>query len=167
MRIGRLIIYSVIFFAISFAIVKYEFVSFSYFIETEFLFTFLGVFIGFALTLYTYITSMFDKMRDLIKEKYKNNPSEAEDRLQELPNLHTEIKDNIMYLFYVLLIVVFISVGDKIFLKLDTLWGEVNYIIDSLLLTIFMLSILSLKDLIVTSFAISDFIIRGNNDKKS
>ena len=166
MRIGRLILYSVIFLIVSYFIVKYDYLSFSYFIKTEFLFTFLGVFIGFALTLYTYITSMFDKMRDLIKEKYKNEPVEIKKRLVQLPKLHTEIKDNIMYLFYVLLIVVFISVGDKIFIKLNSLWGEVNCIIDAVLLTVFLLSVLSLKDLIVTSFAISDFIIKGNNEEK-
>lgn len=166
MRIGRLIIYTIVFFAISYLISKYDFVSFDYFIKTEFLFTFLGVFIGFTLTLYTYITSMFDKMRDLIKEKYFDKPLEIERRLKELPKLHTEIKDNIMYLFYVLLIVVLISIGDKMLLKLNSLWGEVNCIVDSILLTIFLLSILSLKDLIVTSFAISDFIIKANNDKE-
>ena len=166
MRIARLIIFSVVFFIVSFVIVKQEYVSYDYFIKTEFLFTFLGVFIGFAITLYTYITSMFEKMRDLIREKYKDEPLEIERRLKELPKLHAEIKDNIMYLFYALLLVVIISVGDKILIELNESWDEVKNIIEALLLTVFLLSILSLRDLIVTSFAISDFIIKGDNEKK-
>jgi hypothetical protein len=165
MRIGRLIIYVVFFLIISFLIVRFDLVSYDYFVKTEFLFTFLGVFIGFALTLYTYITSMFEKMQDIIRIKYKDNPIELKSRISELPKLHTEIKDNIMYLFYVLIIVVVLSVGDKMLLKLNCFWSEFQYIPKSILLTIFILSILALKDLIVTSFAISDFIIKGNSEE--
>ena len=163
MRIGRLIIYIVFFLIVSFLIVRFDLVSYDYFVKTEFLFTFLGVFIGFALTLYTYITSMFEKMQDIIRIKYKDNPDELKSRISELPNLHTEIKDNIMYLFYVLIIVVILSVGDKMLLKLNCFWSEFQYIPKAILLTIFILSIVALKDLIVTSFAISDFIIKGND----
>jgi hypothetical protein len=105
---------------------------------------------------------MFEKLQDILKLKYKDDPIELKKRLSELPNLHNEIKDNIMYLFYVLIIVVVLSVGDKLILKLNVFWSEFQYIPNSILLTIFLLSIVALKDLIVTSFAISDFIIKGN-----
>ncbi len=164
MRVGRLIIFSIIFLIISYCVVKFDLVSYDYFVKTDFLFTFLGVFIGFALTLYTYITSMFEKMKDLIKEKYKGNQDQIDKRLAELPKLHTEIKDNIMYLFYVLIVVVLFSVGDKMLITLSTHWEEFKFIPKSILLTIFLLSIVSLKDLIVTSFTISDFIIKGNDE---
>ncbi|WP_162200476.1 hypothetical protein [Kordia jejudonensis] len=109
---------------------------------------------------------MFDKMSDLIKEKYKNDPQQIEQRLNHLPKLHNEIKDNIMFLFYALLCVVLMSVGEKMFLELNCMWSEVKNITDSILLTIFLLSIVSLKDLIATSFSISDFVIKSNNVKK-
>lgn len=163
MRVGKLILYVLFCLIISFLVIRFDLVSYDYFIKTEFLFTFLGVFIGFALTLYTYITSMFEKLQDILKVKYKDNPIELKARLSELPNLHNEIKDNIMYLFYVLIIVVVLSVGDKLILKLNVFWCEFQYVPNSILLTIFLLSIIALKDLIVTSFAISDFIIKGNS----
>jgi len=163
MRIGRLIIYSIIFLGISYAIVKYDLVSYDYFIKTEFLFTFLGVFIGFALTLYTYVISMFEKMEDIVRFKYENNPDELKRRLTELPNLHNEIKDNIKFLLYVLIIVVLLSIGDKLILELNEVFNEALNISKSILLTIFILSVIALKDLIDTSFAISDYIIKKND----
>ena len=166
MRIGRLVMYIIVFFIVSYVIVSNDLVSYDYFVKTEFLFTFLGVFIGFALTLYTYITSMFEKMSQIIKEKYSDKPNEISKRLNELPNLHNEIKDNIMYLFYVLLFVVILSIGDKVLIELNAYWDKVSLIVDSVLMTIFLLSIVALKDLIVTSFAISDYIIKNHNGKE-
>lgn len=158
-RIVKLLIYFVLILGLSFWIVKSDLISYGYFIKTEFLFTFLGVFIGFALTLYTYITSQFDKMKENLTEKLKNSPEILEDRLKLLPDLHAEIKDDILLLIYSLIIVVAISIGDKVLIELNDLWNEVVNLSNSILLAVFILSVFALWDLVKTSFAISDFII--------
>lgn len=164
-RLIRLLFYSVFAFAASFAIVRYDLVSYDYFIETEFLFTFLGVFIGFALTLYTYVISMFEKMESVLKDMYSDKPEELTKRIGSFNDLHAEIKNNIKFLLYALIIVVLLSIGDKLIISLNGCWDGTIAIAKSLLLTIFILSVVSLIDLMGVSFAISDFVInKGNNE---
>lgn len=165
MRIFKLILLILIFLSISYYVVLNNVVSYEDFTKTDFLFTFLGVFIGFALTLYTYLTSMFENMKKIIRTKYVNDVITRDSKLDLLPKLHNEIKDNIVFLIYVLVIVVLIAVLDKSIMKIEFYNCCLNIkmidVKNSILLTIFSLSILALVDLVRTSFTISDFIIKN------
>lgn len=157
----------VVIFIFSFIIIRTEYITYDFFIDKEFLFTFLGVFVGFALTLYTYITSMFEKIKGLIKERCINDQEKLNAKLKLLPELHGEIKDNIKLLIYSLIVVVIVSISDKIFNILTKKWDVIPELLNALLLSIFILSILSLWDLVQTSFKISDFIIKENNQEEN
>lgn len=163
MRIFKLLIIVFVVFIPCYCIVLRELVSYRSFIKTDFLFTFLGVFIGFALTLYTYLTSMFENMKKIIKQKYANNIPVRDDKLNQLPLLHQEIKDNILFLIYALIFVVTIAIFDK---KIDAIdlcsfYFNAPDIKNGFLLTLFVLSVYALYDLVVTSFKISDFIVKN------
>jgi hypothetical protein len=138
-------------------------VSYQYFIETDFLFTFLGVFIGFALTLYTYLTSMFENMKKIIKTKHSQDISIRDQKLALLPLLHIEIKENIIFLIYALVFVVLVAVLNKPIMAIDLCRFNIEIldITNALMLTVFFLSILALIDLVRTSFTISDFVIKN------
>ncbi|MEO6175785.1 MAG: hypothetical protein ABIP27_11610 [Flavobacterium circumlabens] len=138
-------------------------VSYQYFIKTDFLFTFLGVFIGFALTLYTYLTSMFENMKKIIKTKHAQDIKVRDEKLDLLPLLHTEIKENIIFLIYALVLVVLVAVLHKPIMSIDLSRFNIKIldITNALMLTVFFLSVLSLIDLVRTSFTISDFVIKN------
>ena len=145
-------------------VIKWEIINYSYFIDTTFLFTFLGVFIGFALTLYTYITSTFENIKRTINRKYKDKEEIRNTKLQLLPVLHTEIKDNILFLIYSLIVVVLLAITET-YTSTLSLFGScctTQHIKNSILFSIFMLSVYALKDLVSTSFAISDFIVKDD-----
>lgn len=164
MRIGRLLIFIVIALCISYFVVHNKLVSYEFFIETDFLFTFLGVFIGFALTLYTYLTSMFENLKKIINRKWSNDIKLKDEKLKLLPILHNEIKDNIIFLIYSLIIVVTIAIGNQWLIEYNQYYICNIGVLDlknSVLLAIFILSVYSLKDLVITSFKISDFIVKN------
>ncbi|WP_276379892.1 hypothetical protein [Flavobacterium sp. H4147] len=148
---------------VSYFVVISNVVSYQYFIETNFLFTFLGVFIGFALTLYTYLTSMFENMKKIIRTKHSEDVKTRDEKLKLLPLLHLEIKENIIFLIYALVFVVLVAVLNEAIMSIDlcTLNIEISDIKNASMLTVFILSILSLIDLVQTSFTISDFIIKN------
>lgn len=163
MRIFRLIFVILITLSLSYYIVLSDIVSYQYFIETNFLFTFLGVFIGFALTLYTYLTSMFENMKKIIRTKHVDDIDARDKKLALLPLLHQEIKENIIFLIYALVLVVLVAVLNDSIMNIDLckLNIEISDIKNTLMLTVFFLSILALVDLVRTSFTISDFIIKN------
>lgn len=163
MRIFKLVLTILITFSICYYIVLREIVAYRYFIKTDFLFTFLGVFIGFALTLYTYLTSMFENMKKILRVKYANDAVKLNEKMNLLPLLHKEIKDNIIFLIYALVIVVFVAIFEKPILKIElcSFYFNMLDIKNSVMLTVFVLSILALVDLVRTSFTISDFIIKN------
>lgn len=163
MRIFKLIFIILITLLLSYYVVLSGAVSYQYFIKTDFLFTFLGVFIGFALTLYTYLTSMFENMKKIIKTKHAQDIKVRDEKLDLLPLLHTEIKENIIFLIYALVLVVLVAVLHKPIMSIDLSRFNIKIldITNALMLTVFFLSVLSLIDLVRTSFTISDFVIKN------
>lgn len=149
-KIIVLLIYFIVATAISFSLINFKLIDYSGFIKFDFLFTFIGVLIGFALTLFTYITSMFDKLKDKIKAKYSGD--ERSEKLKLLNTLYDEIKDDINFLFYSLLIV---AIAFMFYGRLT----DYIEIVNSVLMAIFLLSLLSIKDLISVSLNVSKFII--------
>ncbi len=163
MRAFKLVCIILVTMLVSYFVVISNVVSYQYFIETNFLFTFLGVFIGFALTLYTYLTSMFENMKKIIRTKHSEDVKTRDEKLKLLPLLHLEIKENIIFLIYALVFVVLVAVLNEAIMSIDlcTLNIEISDIKNASMLTVFILSILSLIDLVQTSFTISDFIIKN------
>lgn len=163
MKTFKLICIILVTLSLSYYIVLNDVVSYQYFIETNFLFTFLGVFIGFALTLYTYLTSMFENMKKIIKTKHSDDTKTRDNKLELLPLLHIEIKEDIIFLIYSLVLVVVVAVLNKPLMSIDLCRFDIDIsnLINASMLSVFFLSILALIDLVRTSFTISDFIIKN------
>ena len=163
MRIFKLIFIILVTLLLSYYVVLSGAVSYQYFIKTDFLFTFLGVFIGFALTLYTYLTSMFENMKKIIKTKHAHDIKVRDEKLDLLPLLHAEIKENIIFLIYALVLVVLVAVLHKPIMNIDLSRFNIEIldITNALMLTVFFLSVYALIDLVRTSFTISDFVIKN------
>lgn len=154
---GKLIILARYFgvpFGISYTLVRFDVVSYKTFIDYEFLFTFIGILLGFAITLFTYITSMFETVKAKLKIKYKD---QYQAKVQNLKDLYDEIKDDVNFLFYSLIVVSAFALCAKWLAYFETLS-------DSALLTIFYLSLLAMKDLIYVAIEISKFVMVDEGD---
>lgn len=163
MKTIRLIGIILVVYALCYPIVLRELVSYHYFVQTEFLFTFIGVFIGFALTLYTYVTSMFENIKTIIRQKYATNIPVRDSKLDMLPILHGEIKDDIVFLIYALIAVVVLAISHKFLIKIElcSFYFNMLDIKNAFLLDIFILSVYALYDLVCASFKISKFIVEN------
>ena len=126
-------------------------IDYSAFIEPVFLFTFLGVFTGFALTLFVHIVSMIQG----IKTRFK-------DKVLEFDAFYEELKHGIMVLFYGIIIFGIVIVVSPFFKQSFNLMGydvTIKSLFESLSMAIFVLTIISLFDLIRVSFKVSqDFL---------
>lgn len=121
-------------------------VEYKAFIEPAFLFTFLGVFTGFALTLFVHIVTMMQGVKEFIADK------------TSFDKFYTELKHGIMVLIYgIVLFIAIVIVApffDKSFIQLGKTIS-VRVLFDSLSMAIFVLTIFSLSDLIRISFKVS------------
>lgn len=158
-----LLFYFIIAFAISYIIVQCNINGYKQFIEISFLFTFIGVLIGFALTLFTYIVSQVEKIKEKIEAEIIANAnadmSLYNTKKSNLLAIHEEIKDDISVLFWSLIIVVFISISTepiKCVLEFKMCYISffhkyINFFVvikNSFLFSVFILCILAIRDLI-------------------
>ncbi|MEO7227634.1 MAG: hypothetical protein ABIY60_16615 [Flavobacterium circumlabens] len=102
-------------------------------------------------------------MKKIIKTKHAQDIKVRDEKLDLLPLLHTEIKENIIFLIYALVLVVLVAVLHKPIMSIDLSRFNIKIldITNALMLTVFFLSVLSLIDLVRTSFTISDFVIKN------
>jgi hypothetical protein len=145
-------------------------IEYQFFVKIDFLFAFLGVLIGFALTLFTHVVGLIERL----KTEFEKIPEEVvkQNKMNSLDAIYDEMRDDITFLFIALALVVSISIFSG-FLKdaVLLLWPhaslaflkELSYAKSSILLAVFALSMLSIKDLIQISFKLSRFVIFKKN----
>lgn len=128
--------------------------------DKEFLFNFFGLLLGFALTIFAFIMSMVDKIRERIQADRALTQAKADRFKNKTTALFTEIKENIFFTFISLIIIGLFLIFQKIAVPKFHLFGE--YCFDrvifskSLKLSLFLLNIYAIYDLIIISFKISD-----------
>jgi amino acid transporter len=133
---------------------KYLDINFGEFAEPKFLFNYTGILLGFAITLYTFIVSQFSDLKDKIIEK-SNSDEDKTRKLASLKSMYSEVKDNVWFIFICLLIaILFYLVPEYLYDKCP----DLKVYTRSTLATLFSLSILSIKDLIGTSFKVAGYI---------
>ena len=146
-----------IIFLLSFFAIFFDIINPGFFIQPEFLFTFLGVFIGFAITLYTYCATMFDKVNANLEQDFSGDIIKQKKKI--LKEIYEEIKDDIVFLFIGLLVVVLVTIIKPFFIELKIKTEWYTYIDDALLFSVFILALFAIKDLISVSFKISEYLI--------
>ncbi len=164
MKIVKLLIVFIVVFLFSFTTIHYELIDYDFFVETEFLFTFLSVFIGFAITIYTYITSIFDRVKHKIKITYSTE-TDISNKIQILVNVHSEIRDDINFVIVGLISTIAFALSNTLIERIACDWYYVMEIKHSILLSIFILSIVAIWDLIKVAFIFSDFLAQPDKKK--
>lgn len=115
--------------------------------DSDFLFQFIGILLGFALTIFPFIVSMVDRVIERKQIEYKDFPEKLKVFQTKTKNLFSEIKYNIIFIFYTLLIVSLVYFSNEL----------INPLIrKSLFSAIFCLNLYAIYDLIIVSFRVSE-----------
>jgi ABC-type tungstate transport system substrate-binding protein len=128
--------------------------------DNDFIFIFTGVLLGFALTIFPFIVTLVDKIREKSEKRFADNAIKKQNVEIRIAQLYSEVKDNIVFIFLSLSIVGFVYILQNIEVKavLDTLerMFAKSIAYKALRLSIFLLNIYAIYDLIAVSFKLSD-----------
>lgn len=133
--------------------------------ETANLFTYFGVLIGFALTIYTFGLSMVTD----IKSKIDNHKKLTDDRKKMYLSLvsgFSEIKGDIWLIFYSILIVIGFAIAKEIPNPFNWQVEKFN-LPDTVNLTLFITTTIAMWDIMQTLFNLSEINLELNNDEKT
>lgn len=130
-------------------------------VDNEFILTYLGIFLGFAITIYTFGVSMLDSIRSNIDLKDDITTAQKARFFKKLLKGFKELKQDIWLMFICFLIVIIFSIGKQIealgFLKEIEITDTFSFKIDKgINLSIFILSLWATYDLMKALFNVSE-----------
>lgn len=128
--------------------------------ENGFLFNFIGILLGFSLTIFTFIVSMVEKIKDRAESKFHNDETKRIKVQRIIDSLYREIKDNIFFNFLSLILIGIIYLLFNLKPTFNIFHFEVNTerLLNSIKLSIFFLNLYAIYDLIIVSFKLSDTV---------
>lgn len=157
-------------FVISCVLVKYTNINIKSISDNSFLFTYLGIFLGFALTIFTFIVSMVDKIKDAIEKDESKTKAQKEIAQSNILSFYSEIKDDIFLIFYFFLIVTALSLFENVdipFVNISNFFITKIQLIIAIKLELFILSLYAIYDLTSSAFKISEATGIFKKDKKA
>ncbi|MBO0950702.1 hypothetical protein [Fibrella forsythiae] len=129
------------------------------FIGSEFLLGYLGVFLGFAFSIVTFIMSLVDKARTKVDSNPSYTQEEKVETQRRISALLEEVSDNMKFLFFSFLFVVFImilEIWDVPDLSLPaTVWYNKFSLLNAVKFSIFGLSVYVIYDLLIGTFGLN------------
>lgn len=139
--------------------------SFAIFEPTN-LFTYFGVLIGFALTIYTFGLSMISDIKNKIDNHTKLSENKKNEMYSSLVSGFAEIKGDIWLIFYSILFVIFFSIAKEIPNPFG--WRIEQYNLpETANLTLFITTTIAMWDIMQTLFNLSEINLELNKDEKN
>lgn len=133
--------------------------------DTANLFTYFGVLIGFALTIYTFGLSMVSDIKSKIDNHKKLTVEKKEKMYLSLVSGFGEIKGDIWLIFYSILIVIGFAIAKEIHNPFG--WQVTKYNLpDTANLTLFITTTIAMWDIMQTLFNLSEINLELNKDEK-
>lgn len=127
--------------------------------DNDFLFNFFGLLLGFALTIFSFIISIIEKIKDGAEVKYAKQPKKIKKMQASIKELYQEIKDDIAFTFVSLVIIGMLYIVDyqiANFHIVSNWYYDHVIMIKSLKLSLFVLNVYAIYDLVLISFKLSD-----------
>lgn len=127
--------------------------------DNDFLFNFFGILLGFAITIFTFIISMVEKIREKAEIKYAGDKNKSQKLQRKIRSLYVEIKEDIVFTFISLILIGLLYITDFNIPKIHfykTYYFDQRIAVQSLKLALFALNIFAIYDLIIVSFRLSD-----------
>ncbi len=131
--------------------------------ETSNLFTYFGVLIGFALTIYTFGLSMVNDIKQKIDNHKKLNEIQKRQSYDSLVSGFSQIKQDIWSIFYSILIVICFAVAKEVTNPFG--WNvEKLKLPETINLTLFVTTTIAMWDIMETLFNLSEINFELNKD---
>lgn len=131
--------------------------------ETSNLFTYFGVLIGFALTIYTFGLSMVNDIKQKIDSHKKLNEGQKRKSYDSLVSSFGQIKQDIWLIFYSILIVICFSVAKEVINPFE--WNVEKYKLpETINLTLFVTTTIAMWDIMQTLFNLSEINFELNKE---
>lgn len=123
--------------------------------DTISLFTYFGVLIGFALTVYTFGLTMIPGIKQKIEENNKINEEQKKELYNTLVRGFGQIKEDIWLIFFSIVVIIFFSVAKEV---PNTFGWRVEYLMlpETVNLTLFITSTIAMWDIIQSLFNLSE-----------
>ncbi len=129
--------------------------------DTTTLFTYFGVLIGFALTIYTFGLSMVTDIKEKIEKNNKFTEIQKALMYDNLVNGFAQIKSDIWIIFYSILIVIFFSIAKEVENPFN--WNvEELKLPETVNITLFITTTISMWDIMQTLFNLSEINLELN-----
>jgi len=139
--------------------------SFSFF-EPRSLFTYFGVLIGFALTIYTFGLTMVSDIKTKIDNHKKFSDIQKNEMYETLISGFGEIKGDVWLIFYSLLIVIGFAIAKEIVNPFG--WQIENLMLpESVNLTLFITTTIAMWDIMQTLFNLAEINLELNKNNKA
>ena len=114
--------------------------------DNEFLFQFIGILLGFAITIFQFIISMVEKIKENHKVEVNGDVDKVNRFQTKIDRLYKELKENITFIFASLIIISVLFVP----MNLPCLVEK------SVHVAIFLLNLYAIYDLVAVSFSVSN-----------
>ncbi len=138
-------------------------------IEPTNLFTYFGVLIGFALTVYTFGLAMISDIKNELMSLDDFTKEEKEEMINKLANGFKEIKDDIWIIFSSLILVIYFAIASSISNPFG--WEIEHFMIpQSSNLTLFIVTTYAMYDIMRTLFNLSEIkleLLKKNKSKSA
>lgn len=119
------------------------------------LFTYFGVLIGFSLTIYTFGLSMVTDIKSKIDESLDFNEEEKTEMKETLVNGFLQIKSDIWFIFYSIILVVIFSLLKDIQCPFD--WNVEKWMVpETINITLFITSTIAIWDIMKSLFNLAE-----------
>ncbi|GGG91597.1 hypothetical protein [Pedobacter zeae] len=128
--------------------------------DNDFIFNFLGILLGFSLTIFTFIVSLVEKIKEKGEMKFQNDNNKLKKLQSVIDDLYVEIKDDIYFTFLSLIIIALAYLLETSIGDLDLKYFVINKtgLFNSIRLSVFLLNLYAIYDLIIVSFQLSDTV---------
>lgn len=129
------------------------------FIGSEFLLGYLGIFLGFAFSIVTFIISLVDKARTKIESDNSYTETERQETKVRIGEFTDEVSDTMKFLFFSFLFVVIIMILEvwdipNISISPAFIYTKVN-ILNAIKFSIFGFSVYGIYDLLIGTFSLN------------
>lgn len=129
------------------------------FADSEFLLGYLGIFLGFAFSVVTFVMTLVDKGRQRIMDSSGYTDVEKGETKRRMDKLNEELLDTLIFLFSSFLLVALVMVWEAIDfpgLKVEeSIWYSKIRLLTSIKFSIFGWSVYSIYDLLVAAFQVN------------
>lgn len=114
--------------------------------DNEFLFQFIGILLGFAITIFQFIISMVEKIKENHKLEVNGDVDKVSRFQTKVDKLYKELRENIKFVFVSLIIISILFVPMNIPYRIEK----------SIHVAIFLLNLYAIFDLVAVSFSVSN-----------